>query len=207
MRKLFLCSSFKDVADLFLDFSKGDPAGQTVAFIPTAALHEKMNFYVKAGKKALEKMGFQVNVMELEKMAPDEIEQQLKENDMIYVSGGNTFFLLQVLKETGADSMIKREIDEGKIYIGESAGAIITAPQIDYVKDMDDPNEAPLLKGFEGLEAVDFYPLPHHKSFPFQKITKKIILKHSENISLMPITNKQAILVDGDHARIEESKK
>lgn len=37
MKKLFLSSSFTDVAALFSDFEK-DLAGKTVTFIPTASL-------------------------------------------------------------------------------------------------------------------------------------------------------------------------
>ncbi|WP_252346614.1 Type 1 glutamine amidotransferase-like domain-containing protein, partial [Listeria monocytogenes] len=39
-------------------------------------------------------------------------------NDFIYVTGGNTFFLLQELKRTGADKLILEEIAKGKLYIG-----------------------------------------------------------------------------------------
>ena len=53
MKRLFLCSSFVDVANLFVDCAKEDLQGKIIAFIPTASLTEPIRFYVKKGKKAL----------------------------------------------------------------------------------------------------------------------------------------------------------
>ena len=53
MKRLFLCSSFADVANLFVDCAKEDLQGKIIAFIPTASLTEPIRFYVKKGKKAL----------------------------------------------------------------------------------------------------------------------------------------------------------
>ena len=43
MKKLFLASSFKDVAKIFMEF-EGNVEGKTVTFIPTASIVEKVNF-------------------------------------------------------------------------------------------------------------------------------------------------------------------
>lgn len=52
------------------------------------------------------------------------------------VAGGNMFYLLQELKRTGTDKLLADEINKGKLYIGESAGAILTAPDIGYSAEM-----------------------------------------------------------------------
>ena len=57
MKKLFLASSFADVAEHFKDFIGQETESKTVTFIPTASIVEKMNFYVKADRKALEGLG------------------------------------------------------------------------------------------------------------------------------------------------------
>ena len=105
MKELFLSSSFKDVATIFADF-KQDLKGKTVTFIPTASIVEKVVFYVASGKKALEKLGLKVDILEISTAEPEEINTKLRNNDFIYVTGGNTFFLLQELKRTGADKII-----------------------------------------------------------------------------------------------------
>ena len=206
MKKLFLSSSFADVAKLFPDFAQEELIGKKVTFIPTASLPEKVVFYVSAGKKALEKLGLIVDELEITKATSKEISNKLQNNDYIYVTGGNTFFLLQELKRTGADKIITEQINSGKIYIGESAGSMILSPNIEYVKDMDDCKKAPELKDNSALSIVKFYPLPHHTNFPFKKAVEKIIAKYDSELKLIPISNSQAIIVNGNNIKINEKK-
>lgn len=97
-----------------------------------------MVFYVAEGRKALENQGLFGDDLEISTATQEEITKKLRNNDAIYVSGGNTFFLLQELRRTGADKLIVEQINAGKLYVVESAGAIILSKNIGYVKDMDD---------------------------------------------------------------------
>lgn len=150
MKRIFLAASFNDVCPLFADFER-NIKGKTVTFIPTASMVENVVFYVEAGKKALEKLGAIVDELELSTATAEEIRTKLKNNDIIYVTGGNTFFLLKELKRTGADKIIIEEVNAGKLYIGESAGAMVTAANIEYAKGMDNPKKAPSLLNFDAL--------------------------------------------------------
>lgn len=203
MKKMFLCSSFKDVSNIFESFVDEDLKAKTVTFIPTASITEKVKFYVGSAKKAFAKMGLIVDELELTKATNEEIVSKLQQNDYIYVSGGNTFFLLQELKKTGADKIIIEQIELGKLYIGESAGSMIVSPNIEYVKDMDDCNVANALGTFSSLNMVDFYPIPHYTNFPFVKAAEKIISKYDSTLQLIPITNLQAILVNGEEVIVK----
>ena len=203
MKKVFLSSSFKDVANIFQQFAGEEVKGKTVAFIPTASVPEKMKFYVGSAKKAFEKMGVIIDELEITQSTSEEIMDALKRNDYIYVSGGNTFFLLQELRKKGADKMIVDQIELGKLYIGESAGSMIVAPDIEYAKDMDDQKKATELDTFSGLNVIDFYPVPHYTNFPFVKVVEKIISKNELQLNLCPISNTQAILVNGTEVRVE----
>ncbi|MDN5100183.1 Type 1 glutamine amidotransferase-like domain-containing protein [Aliarcobacter butzleri] len=208
MKKLFLASSFKDVANIFADFEK-NLKGKTVTFIPTASKVEKVVFYVNSGKKALQKLGLIIDELDISTASNDEINSKLRNNDFIYITGGNTFFLLQELKKTGADKIIIDEINKGKLYIGESAGAIVTSANIEYAKRMDDVKKAPNLTEFNGLNLVDFYVIPHYTNFPFEKTVEKIIENYSSKLDLSPISNKDAILVIDnkiDFIQIKEEK-
>lgn len=204
MKKLFLSSSFKDVAHIFVGFEE-NLKGKTVTFIPTASIVEKVTFYVSAGKKELEKFGLYIDELEISTATPDEIEKKLTSNDIIYITGGNTFFLLQELKKSGADKIIIREVNRGKTYIGESAGAIVTSQNIEYVKGMDSVKKAPYLESFAGLGLVEFYTVPHYTNAPFKKITERIIDDYSSTLKLSPISNKEAILVTNNEIIIERS--
>ena len=205
MKKLFLASSFKDVANIFADFEK-DLKGKTVTFIPTASKVEKVIFYVNSGKKALQKLGLIIDELDISTASIDEINSKLRNNDFIYITGGNTFFLLQELKKTGADKIIIDEINKGKLYIGESAGAIVTSANVEYAKRMDDVKKAPNLAEFSGLNLVDFYVIPHYTNFPFEKTVEKIIEDYSSKLNLSPISNKDAILVVDNKIDFIQSK-
>ncbi|WP_323596791.1 Type 1 glutamine amidotransferase-like domain-containing protein [Aliarcobacter butzleri] len=83
---------------MFADFEK-DLKGKTVTFIPTASKVEKVVFYVNSSKKALQKLGLIIDELDISTASNDEINSKLRNNDFIYITGGNTFFLLQELKK------------------------------------------------------------------------------------------------------------
>ncbi|MDR0811830.1 MAG: Type 1 glutamine amidotransferase-like domain-containing protein [Paludibacter sp.] len=204
-QRLFLASFFtKDIAKLFENFANQELKGKTITFIPTASKVEKMAFYVNSGRKALEKLGLIVDEVDVSTATQTEIAEKLQKNDFIYVTGGNTFFLLQELKKSGADKRIVEQIKAGKIYIGESAGAVIMSPNIEYVKFLDYTKKAPELENFEALNVVKFYTLPHHTNFPFKKAVEKAIAEYGNVLDLRPISNAQAVLVDDEKVEIVE---
>ena len=203
MTQLFLCSSFADVAG-FLPNCVKNLQGMKVAFIPTAAEVEKVTFYVKKWWEALENLVMQITELNISTTEASKIKNTIENADCIYVSGGNTFYLVQELKKTGTDELIKQHILGGKLYIGESAGTIITAPNIEYVSLMDDPEKGKELTGFEGLNVVDFSTVPHLWCFPFEKATKEVISRYGESLTLKAISNTQALRVDEEGVKTLE---
>ena len=202
MKNLFLSSYFSGAAKLLPDFA-GDIAGKRGVFIPTASLPEKVTFYINTDKKALVKLGVTIDELEVSSASQAEITDKIGEADFVFVEGGNTFFLLQELKRTGADKRIAEHIASGKLYIGASAGSIVLAPTIGYVELMDDPATAPLLGGdFSALALVDFYVVPHFTNVPFKKVAQKIVAEYGVTLDLRPISNHQAITVRGDHVSV-----
>lgn len=55
-----------------------------------------------------------IDELDISTATKEEISVILKGNDIIYISGGNTFYLLQELKRTGADKIIIEEVNAGK---------------------------------------------------------------------------------------------
>ena len=206
MKRIFLCSSFADVASILSKSVSVPLKGKTVAFIPTASIHEKYMQYVEDGRMALDSLGLIVNEIEITQCSKNKIKDVLYDCDCIYISGGNTFFLMQELRKTGTDKLIIEQIEKGKLYIGESAGAMILAPNIEYAKDMDDHlTQTPDFTDFKGLGIVEFYPVVHFNSFPFEEAAQKVVHKNS-HLPLEIITNQQAIVVVGNSIVIKERK-
>lgn len=206
MRKLFLASSFSEVASLFPKFAGEEIKGKRITFIPTASLVEEVCFYVDDDRKAFEELGIIVEELEITTASPDKISEILNRNDYIFVSGGNTFYLLQELRRKGADILITEQIHAGKLYIGTSVGSIILCPDIEFVKEMDYNHTAPELQSFTGLNIVDFYILPHYLDFPFEEITQNIVKKYGKKLDLRPISNKQVITIAGNRIEILENE-
>ena len=203
MKKLFLTSYFSCVAKLFPEFTENTCSGKRVVFIPTASIVEKITFYVETDKKALEKLGLIVDELEISKASSEEIKLKISNADYIFVAGGNTFYLLQELKRTGTDKLIKKHINKGKIYIGSSAGSAIVSKDIEYVKHMDDPDVAPELNNkFGALSVVDFYIVPHCTNFPFKKAAENTIKKYSGILDLISINNDQVVTVNDDSVNV-----
>ncbi len=71
MSKLFLASSFADVANILGQFEE-NISGKRVTFNPTASKVEKVIFYVNSGKKALEKLGLIIDKLDVS-MADQEV--------------------------------------------------------------------------------------------------------------------------------------
>ena len=124
-----------------------------------------------------------------------------EEADVIYFTGGNSFFLIDQLRKTGIDELLKKEIMNGKLMVGESAGAIICAPNISYIERMDEKSEGYSQNDDSGLNLVDFYVLPHYLTAPFKKVTEKILAEFSD-LNICPINNHQAIIVNDESSKV-----
>lgn len=84
--------------------------------------------------------------------------------DFIYFCGGNTFYILDRLKKTGFDKFLKKCINNGKVYVGVSAGAIILTKDISIASVGEDPDENEIgLKDLSGLNIIDFDVFPHYQ--------------------------------------------
>lgn len=203
MLKMFLTSSFVDVVEQFKEFMEEDLNGKTLTFIPTASIPEEVDHYVYNAKKEFKNLGIIVRELDISVASKIEIKKNLEQNDFIYVSGGNTFFLLQELRKSGADKLIIEQVGKGKLYIGESAGTVVTSPNIEYIELIDDREKALELESFEGLNLINFYPVPHYNSEPFKKLVDDLIAHHDLKLNLVPITNSEFIVLNQNNVDIK----
>ncbi|WP_159071212.1 Type 1 glutamine amidotransferase-like domain-containing protein [Campylobacter concisus] len=203
MANIFLCSYFAEVASKINEVVNFQ--GKDIVFIDTAAKFEEVNFYVGEAVEILENFGAKLRRLDVscaknsaalvssqdEPSCEDEILSAISQCDIIYVSGGNTFYLLNELRKSCAAQAIKNAVKAGKIYIGESAGAIVAAPDTRYATLMDE-NSAKT-SDFTGLNLVDFYIVPHFGCEPFTQATHEIMEKFGNLYDLRPINNAEFI--------------
>ncbi|MEG0364904.1 MAG: Type 1 glutamine amidotransferase-like domain-containing protein [Erysipelotrichales bacterium] len=199
MKKIILTSSFSDTYKLIDE----DLTNKKIAFIPTASKVEEMKDYVEKAKQAFESMQAIVEIVDIDAFPIAKVQEKIEKADVIYVSGGNTFFLLDILKRTGMDEVIINEINKGKLYIGESAGAMILSENIEYVETMDDASVVLEKGSYDALNEISFYPLPHYKEFPFEQETIDILNDYQDKVEMIPITNSQIIVVNENEYQVK----
>lgn len=165
-----------------------------VGFIATASELDDDRWYMEKDKKDLINMNFNLIDIDITNESKESIVDKLNNVDVVYVAGGNCFYLLQQLK---AKKVLNELIQfaNNKIYVGASAGSCIACPSIEYVEKLDDKTLAPLLKDYNAMNLINGYILPHYKSD--EEYTKLIeeTIEENNNKNFITLTNEQAIIV------------
>lgn len=195
VNQIFLVSSLVAVLDKIERELGQSLAGKSLVFIPTAGKVEEVKSYIEDAFNAFKAKEMTVTVLDVKTSPVSECRETIKTSDMIYVSGGNTFYLLEALREKGIDKLLIEEINAGKVYIGESAGGIILSPSIDYIGKMDDKEKAPSLSDMQGLNIVDFSPLPHVGHPYLGQFAQDIIENYQGETELVPFSDDQLLVV------------
>ena len=194
---LFLCSHFSKVGALLKDHI----VGKRVAFIPTASIHEGYTGYVGSARTLFKKLGAELIEIEISTANASDITQVFDTADIIYFTGGNAFFLIDQLRKTGTDTLLKQQLEKGKLFIGESAGAIVCAPELSYIEKMDPTPEDYSQSDYAGLHLIDFYILPHYLTAPFKKVTEQIMQAFPQ-LEICAINNSQAVIIEDEKRNI-----
>ena len=169
------------------------PLQGRVAFITTAAdpYHDKS--FVTKDREALLRQGLDVIDVDLKLLAPEKIKDFFAPFPIIFVCGGNTFYLLEHLRISGFAQHCKALLKD-KTYIGSSAGSIVTSPDIAFVKTLDDPSIA-TLTDYRGLALVDFLLLPHHGNEKYHDCMERI-MAHDYQWPVETLTDQEYVVVD-----------
>ena len=202
---LILTSSSDCVTTNFVPFLPKKPSEFRLTFIPTAAEVEKGDLqWLQDDRKALVDAGFPVTDFTLTNKTSDEVKKMLDNTDFVFVSGGNTFYLLQEMRRSGFADVIKAYVDKGMIYGGSSAGSIVAGPDISHSALLDDPTAAPELKDFMALGLVDVVVLPHWGSEHFHHRYGKVMeTAYKKGLKIILLTDDQYLLVQNDRYTIE----
>ncbi|WP_314856242.1 Type 1 glutamine amidotransferase-like domain-containing protein [Stomatobaculum longum] len=171
-------------------------SSKTITFIPTAGNVEPYTGFIDEGIAMLEELGYQLHMLDIAKVDESVSVQELQRTDCVCISGGNTFYLLQELKKKHLTELLASRIREGMFYIGESAGAIIAAPDIEYNQIMDDKALAPDLTDYSALSVFDHSVLPHLGEFPFETSSRETLERYRNSLKLIPLNNHEAVLVN-----------
>ena len=123
----------------------------------------------------------------------------LKDIDVVFVVGGNTFEYLKRLRKTGLDKAIKNFVKRGGVYVGLSAGSYVICPTIEAASWKHADVNTTGLKNLKGLNLVPFLLTAH-----FKQELRPLIKKAAEKTKyeVIALTDRQAILVKGTQRKI-----
>ena len=133
----------------------GKPASDCrVGFIPTAAnVEPHIKGWLIGQMNQLQRYGFyQIDIVDISADGVD-WRARLYDCDVLWLSGGNTFHLLDQVRKTGFDQWLKDNI-ESKVYVGGSASSILMTPSIEIASPIDENIVS--LNDLTGLGYVDF---------------------------------------------------
>jgi len=194
---LFLTSTGLPIetSPFFLKLLNRPSSDYKVAFVPTAGDPYSDKWFIKSDFDRLIELGFQVETTDL-KEDKEIIKQKLIGSQIIYFSGGNTFYLLDWIRKSGLNNYLKRLLEQGRIFVGASAGSIIAGPDISISgwSPDGDTNDVKLVDT-HGLNYVPFAVSPH-----FTETKRPMLESHLSKVDyeIISITDKQAIYYHND---------
>ncbi|MDR1737246.1 MAG: dipeptidase PepE [Candidatus Symbiothrix sp.] len=158
--RLLLLSNSTNPGESYLSWAKPelkDFAGDlstAAVFIPYAAVTFGYDEYEAKVAKVFSELGCRITSIHHAEHPAQAVEQA----EMIVVGGGNTWRLVQLLREQGLLSVIRQKVKTGTPYIGWSAGSNIACPTMKTTNDMPiiDP------QGMTTLGLIPFQINPHY---------------------------------------------
>jgi len=168
----------------------------TVAFITTAAKPQENLDYVRRDWSTMQELGFNVEEIDIEGKKESEVMNLIKLKDIIFVEGGNTFYLLKAMRDCNFERIIRKLLKHGKVYVGVSAGSIVAGRTIKTAGWKNGDKNIVGLKNLKGLNLVPFDIFVHYQPEHAELIRKKLRWKWQQK-KLRILTDEQAILVQG----------
>lgn len=143
----------------FLDLLEAEPCLLKAVIVTSATLQKEHNSFAVKAHQDLWDMGFRkVDYIDIE----TECSKLLEQYDVIYINGGNPFYLLYHLKKSGADKVIKKIANQHVIIVGVSAGAMILGPNISIAQQFTPKMNTIELEDLSGLGITDRLIFPHY---------------------------------------------
>jgi dipeptidase E len=181
------------------------PAETHIVLIENAADVESGDLHwVRENYQSIVDGGFNVGRLDLRQYADRQADlaTELEACDVIWLGGGNIYYLRDLLKRTGADEVIRRLIKSGTVYAGGSAGAVVAGPTLKHFEAADDPSKAPA-DTTSGLGLTDIVLVPHidnAKHHDVLEATNRRLLQ--DGFRTCPLRDGQALVIDGDSVTV-----
>ncbi|TXH00190.1 MAG: hypothetical protein E6P95_04095 [Candidatus Moraniibacteriota bacterium] len=200
--KIYLTSLASATLDLLIPLLPKAAHELTIVRITTAADPYPVDNrpWYDSNRQKLVDLGFQVTDYDIKNKDESTLLADLSSFDIIYVEGGNVFYLLWHMRKSGMDKALPRLLDSGKIYIGSSAGSAVLSPIIEHAVLFDDPHVVPELTDYRGLGIIKEQIHPHSGKAKYAVREKETIKKWGSKLTLL--RDDQILVIDGDKKEV-----
>jgi len=188
----------------------GRPLEQVmVALIPNAKdcyIDKARNFKIGDLISYMQGLGLKVEVVDLRDYDKSEsLKEKLANYDLVWAMGGNTYMLRYEMSRSGFDDAIKKLLEDGAVYGGDSAGALVAGASIAGIESADEPEFAEQIIE-DGLGLVPFAILPHVDNPEFADVLPVFRNVHQDKNEVIELKDSQAVIFDGKSRRVVEGK-
>ncbi len=151
----------------------------------------------------LQKLGFaQTEVIDLRDYdGGEQVYAALQSCDVIWMAGGNSFVLRAEIRRSGLEQVLKQLLDEGKVYAGESAGAVIAGLTLQGCEVGDDPDLADQTI-WEGLGLINRIIAPHTDSVDYLEYINHMKKLYKDSTQVLYLNDNQALVINGNEENI-----
>jgi dipeptidase E len=197
--KLFLASeakhpkSFQKLKEYIGGFE-----GKKITYIPTASNGELPWDEWRHGEtwELINSVNANITVCLLEDFMNLNFPKSLENQDIIWFAGGACGYLMYWVKRTNLDLYLPNLLNKGIIYVGSSAGSMITAPTLG-VSEWYLGEEERGANYLPGLGLVDFDFYPHFEDPMYDEIKAKF-----KNGKIYLVKNGEALIVENGIVKV-----
>lgn len=201
MKTLFLASQIDQALPKLYEVLPRSPESLRLLYVKTAKNLESDPVEMSGSFQALRAFGFQIDIYDFADTTAEETAKALGKVDVLFVAGGNTYYLLDQIKKSDLEKVLTAYVEQGNLYIGSSAGSIITCRDIAYIDALDEAAAAPTLSSTQGLGWCPVDIVPHIHDPRFEPHSSEILKQHKRK-DIIGLSNEHAVIVHGDSWKV-----
>lgn len=197
MKKIVLFSTITETnsSDLLENIFPIEITNKVIAYMPSDGANMK-DKYINEWKDYSQKHNTNFILINNSINSKEEIQKLLKANILV-ISGGNTFVLLDNLRKSGLNKAIKEFVKKDNFVLaGMSAGALVLTPSIKISELIGSSENSRGIKDLTGLNIVDIEIFPHFDREKHDDLLKKY--KTISKSEVKTISNDDYVLINLD---------
>lgn len=172
---------------------------KTAQIITTAHPKKEEASWAKITKEQLENLKLKVSFVDF-----DNGESISDDTDVIYVCGGNTFHLLHSIQQSSFSikDQLQNFFDNGGLYIGSSAGAVIFSPTISSAGEIHPDKNYDGITDVRGFNYISQHIIPHYTRVMDDDISAFMLKHNLQEKEIVRLKNGEGVYVYGGNSKI-----